>query len=387
MALQWLHSRLAYTQLQTDQAISSALLSKRRPSLTLKQLKLATLTVFGLLLWVVVVCSRDQDVVTESRPSAPQHDRPPDAKSTDWSRFAYVQYVTDKHYLCNSVMFFERLQHFQSKADRVIMYPSDMLVSPLDTEGTSDEAKLLILAREKYDVKLAPISIQRRTGADPTWAESFTKLLAFNQTKYERVLSIDSDSTLLQHMDELFFLPPAPVAMPRAYWLYPEKQILSSQFMLIQPSEIEFSRIMSKIDDAAKDDYDMEIVNQLYKDNALILPHRPYDLLTAEFRMDHHQWYLGNDQEVWDPVAVYNEAKLVHFSDWPLPKPWLGFPENLVREKEPKCVLVDGVEDCSAKDIWHDIYKDFRERRTRVCDTTSPETPKNARSRRRPHRN
>lgn len=31
-----------------------------------------------------------------------------------------------------------------------------------------------------------------------TWAESYTKLLAFNQTQYDRVLSLDSDSTVLQ---------------------------------------------------------------------------------------------------------------------------------------------------------------------------------------------
>ena len=31
-----------------------------------------------------------------------------------------------------------------------------------------------------------------------TWTESYTKLLAFNQTQYDRVLSLDSDSTVLQ---------------------------------------------------------------------------------------------------------------------------------------------------------------------------------------------
>lgn len=30
------------------------------------------------------------------------------------------------------------------------------------------------------------------------WAASYTKLLAFNQTEYDRVLNLDSDATLLQ---------------------------------------------------------------------------------------------------------------------------------------------------------------------------------------------
>ncbi|TDZ15070.1 Glucose N-acetyltransferase 1 [Colletotrichum orbiculare MAFF 240422] len=263
-----------------------------------------------------------------------------------------------------------------------------MLVDPgVDLHDvTSDNVKLLILARDKYNVKLVPISIQHRAGADPTWADSFTKLLAFNQTRYGRVLSIDSDTTLLNHMDELFSLPPTPVAMPRAYWLYPDQEILSSQVMLVQPSQVEFSRITSKIDNAGRNDYDMEIVNQLYKDSAMILPHRPYDLLTAEFGNDSHQWYLGSDQESWDPVAIYNEAKLVHFSDWPLPKPWLESPAHLVQEREPKCVKVNGVENCAARDIWQGIYQDFRERRKRVCDTTPPDAPENASSRRRSRR-
>ena len=34
--------------------------------------------------------------------------------------------------------------------------------------------------------------------AELTWAESYTKLLAFNQTQYERVLVLDSDATLLK---------------------------------------------------------------------------------------------------------------------------------------------------------------------------------------------
>lgn len=197
-----------------------------------------------------------------------------------------------------------------------------------------------------------------------TWADSFTKLLAFNQTQYDRVLSIDSDSLLLKDMDELFLMPPAPVAMPRAYWLWPDSEVLSSQVVLIEPSATEFARIIEKIDAASKDDYDMEIVNYLYRDSALVLPHRRYDLLTGEFRGEGHSKYLGSDVEVWDPVAAYNEAKLVHFSDWPLPKPWLYTPEEDRLELQPNCtVAADGAEECSARTIWNSFYTDFKSKR------------------------
>ncbi|OLN97881.1 Glucose N-acetyltransferase 1-like protein 1 [Colletotrichum chlorophyti] len=258
-------------------------------------------------------------------------------------------------------MFFERLDHLQSRAARVMMYPSQMF-DPLATDNT-DDATLLIRARDTYGVKLVPITVQHREGSDPTWADSFTKLLAFNQTGYDRVISIDSDSTLLQNVDELFFLPQTPVAMPRAYWLYPEKQILSSQIMVVQPSADEFSRIMAKIDSAGKDDYDMEIVNDLYRDSALVLPHRPYDLLTRVFGGDHPDYYLGNDKEVWDSIAIFNEAKLLHFSDWPMNKPWLESSEALIKQREPKCVMKNAVEDCTTRDLWHSFYTDFKTRR------------------------
>ncbi|KAI1259764.1 glucose N-acetyltransferase [Xylariaceae sp. FL1019] len=288
--------------------------------------------------------------------------------SINWSRYAYTQYVTNAAYLCNSVMIFETLYRLGAKADRVMMYP-DSMMDPAETDPSSSEAKLLVKARDQYKVKLVPVSVQRRNGGDATWAESFTKLLAFNQTQYQRVLNVDSDATILQPMDELFLMPPCPIAMPRAYWLFPENKILSSQLMLVQPSQVEFDRIMKQVESSGRDDYDMEIVNQLYADSAMILPHRPYDLLTGEFRGDKHEKYLGTDREEWDPVAVFNEAKYLHFSDWPVPKPWISMAESMRTANQPACQTRNGQEDCSERELWNGFYKDFTDRRMTVCNT------------------
>ncbi|KAM0232542.1 hypothetical protein ACHAPO_007699 [Fusarium lateritium] len=261
-----------------------------------------------------------------------------DVDDVDWSRFAYIQYVTNEDYLCNSVMIFEQLHRLGSKADRLLMYPKEML-EPDATYSSKRGGQLLIRARDEYNVTLQPIEIQHRDGQDETWADSFTKLLAFNQTQYHRVLSLDSDSMVLQHMDELFQLPPCPVAMPRAYWLYnenPPKRILSSQVMLIEPDDVEFERIVQKMNSIGPNDYDMEIVNSLYLDSALILPHRKYDMLTAEFRNKDHTAYLGSEREKWDPTLVLSEAKFVHFSDWPVPKPWIHDVETRLKN-QPDC--------------------------------------------------
>jgi hypothetical protein len=164
-------------------------------------------------------------------------------------------------------------------------------------------------------------------------------------------------------MDELFLLPSCPVAMPRAYWL--QDPYLSSQLILIEPSVEEFARVKEAIDSAKGNDFDMEIMNNLYGKDCMVLPHRPYDLLTGEFRSQgQHSSYLGNEYEVWDPRKMFEEAKFLHFSDWPMPKPWLSASISVQNEALPKCETgVDGKENCVARDMWLSFYSDFKQRR------------------------
>jgi hypothetical protein len=165
-------------------------------------------------------------------------------------------------------------------------------------------------------------------------------------------------------MDELFLLPPCPVAMPRAYWIK-TPPTLSSQLVLITPSTAEFSRIEHEIKTAEANEFDMEIVNTLYGDSALVLPHRPYNLLTGEFRhLENHTEYLGSATEVWDPKKALEEAKFLHFSDWPVPKPWLDGTRSR-NELMPGCLPAQngGKEDCTQRDMWLGFYKEFAERR------------------------
>ncbi|PYH84187.1 nucleotide-diphospho-sugar transferase [Aspergillus uvarum CBS 121591] len=271
-------------------------------------------------------------------------------RDIDWSRFAYVQYATNTAYLCNSVMMFERLHQLQSQPDRVLMYPSC-----LDPEMDSIEGELLRKMQAHYRARLVPIDVQSRISSDVTWAESSTKLLAFNQTQYARVLSLDSDGTILQAMDELFLLPPAPVAMPRAYWLGFEHRLLTSA---------------ERIQGAGQSDYDMEILNDLYKDRAMVLPHRPYILLTGEFRARLHTNYLGGHPHTsWNPDLVLSEAKFRHFSDWPVSKPWLKTPDTVMDQEQPACnnATQTGRPDCRSRELWLGFYQDFAQRRQRLC--------------------
>lgn len=168
-------------------------------------------------------------------------------------------------------------------------------------------------------------------------------------------------------MDELFLLPTAPVAMPRAYWL--DDHILSSQLVLVEPSEFEFNRIQDAFNSRGGSDFDMEIVNNLYGDSCFIIPHRRYDLLTGEFKNPDHHKYLGSKEEKWNANKIFEETKFVHFSDWPFPKPWLPATDALREANQPKCTTDEnGLQDCSDQQRWLWFYQDFHDRRQRVCD-------------------
>lgn len=86
--------------------------------------------------------------------------------AVDWSRFAYTQYATDAPYLCNSVMLFEILHRLGSKADRLLMYPSDFKMSAAGTDDESKESFLLRRARDEYNVKLQPIQVVSKSSSD-----------------------------------------------------------------------------------------------------------------------------------------------------------------------------------------------------------------------------
>jgi hypothetical protein len=207
-----------------------------------------------------------------------------------------------------------------------------------------------------------------------TWSDSYTKLLIFNLTQYERVLHLDSDSTILEPMDELFMLPNSPIAMPKAYWFDDERRdLFTTGVMLVQPSTEAFSRIMEAVKNARKDEYDMEIINGLYGHAAEVIPHRPYILISGEFRAEDHGKYLrGNDEshrgvgeteEEWNATDIFNEAKFVHFSDWPVAKPWRENSRTLMDVHGPGCGRRAGVNDCEGKAVWDWLYGDFAARR------------------------
>lgn len=108
--------------------------------------------------------------------------------------------------------------------------------------------------------------------------------------------------------------------MPRAYWTNTSR--LGSHLVLIQPSALEFERVLRATDRVRKGEYDMEVLNKLYRDVTLVIPHRPNAMISGELRgkTNQHHAYLSDETQTWDLQRELKLAKYVHFSDWPLPK-------------------------------------------------------------------
>ena len=203
--------------------------------------------------------------------------------------------------------------------------------------------------------------------------------------------------------------------MPRAYWTqqtplldpdYPlqnstiipqEKTLLSPHLIVLEPSEREGARLSAALDTVSSSpedrNLDSVILNRLYKETAMVLPHRGYGLRTGELRRtaDDHSAYLGLSSispgpavvdlpsERWNADRILREASLIQFAgDDPLPAPWLRCPINIYREIRPKCAFMDGTaseQQCEAREIWRNVYDDFRKRRKDICGFLSVTAP------------
>lgn len=311
----------------------------------------------------------------------------------DWSKFAYSQYTTDTHSLCNALMVFESLHKTGSQADRVLLYPQQWV-------GNHDVNRALMhVAEKRFKVKLQPIEMLSADGKAEApgtldkpsdWNLSLTKLRVFDLIQYDRILHLDSDITLMKHMDELFTLPKTPIAMPRSHWSdgEPSTWSLTSLIMLLEPNTNEIPAMMQTLrqwqtrpENAKSKRHDTDLLTHRFGSSAMVLPNRPYTLSTAEFRKQDHRTYLGyrnanklDSRARWDPDKALKEAKLVHFNDSPLPPPWIMWPISGLVEIQPDC----GGEDsgtCREREIWKNLYQDFRKRRKNLCKILSVPAP------------
>ncbi|KAK4173289.1 family 8 putative glycosyltransferase [Triangularia setosa] len=283
---------------------------------------------------------------------------------------------------------FSRLKEFGARHQMALIYPDTW-----DDEGKSSMSakrnRIINTIRTDYPhINLHPSPVLRLPDNDPTWGDSITKFHAFSLVNYTRVLAFDSDTLVLNNMDHYFEAPRASLAVPRAYWLGDlrnmsitiNEQILGSHVMLLEPNTRRYERIVREAMESGE--FDMEVVNRLFKGSAMILPHRGLALLSGEFRTKDHSRYLvgdGEDGEQWDAIEEVKRSFLVHFSDWPLPKPWMRHSDQQWRDALPSCEEGETKRrrkrggrgrdggDCPDRVVWRGFYEEYNREREAKC--------------------
>ncbi|TID25582.1 hypothetical protein CANINC_002882 [Pichia inconspicua] len=299
--------------------------------------------------------------------------------AVDWTRLAYVFYATDPDRLIPIIINVTQLRKLETKAQINVICSFD-----IDSGDRELTKRMLVLEQDNVQITHVKPLISKFNKDQKYWRDSFTKLYAFNLTQYARVIFMDADAIVLRLMDHLFFIPPALLASTINYLDFKDTPIpssngnddttdppptpleyvlavndlykkliveeynfdaayfwklynelpsmefavdsladlrLASYFMVIQPNTRAFEWLLSAVESKKPEEYDMEIVNNVWKlsdvinknvfvtretSNSnnwlkhdkipalLILPHNPYGLVSGEFRHDlfQHAAYL-----------------------------------------------------------------------------------------------
>ena len=150
---------------------------------------------------------------------------------------------------------------------------------------------------------------------DGYYEDGLLKLISFRLHQYiptiQRALFLDSDQLILQPLDHLFSLPKTDIIAPRAYWTG-DPAAVTSAMMLIQPSDRLWSKVEAAIDHLESYKYDMDIINDLFKNTAMILP-GSYCTLNSHWELNElPNWWQGMEQQdLVQGTAFSNEQQTI----------------------------------------------------------------------------
>lgn len=188
------------------------------------------------------------------------------------------------------------------------------------------------------------------------------------------------------------------------------EKFFATHIMVVKPKKQIYNNILQYVNNpwyyrfihpnkcSKSNDYDMEIINKFIDDdlhkgnlNFGIIDHKTYGVLTGEFREDDHSRFMADpqflpfidpriDTQAWDPLKVIYNTKLIHFSDEPIPKPWLQennfdhyntfkiyCSQNFNNSKFEQEYPVNKprlTHDCNSVNIWNWIREEFKTSRT-----------------------
>lgn len=252
-----------------------------------------------------------------------------------------------------------------------MLYPSNWDLEERVDGGLTPTAYLLQRAQKDYYVKLRPLdALVLDTTEENIWAGPYTKFLGFNLTEFNRVVAIAAGSVVKYNLDELFLIPAAPIAMPHVYWGSQDGWQFSPQLTIMTPSSDSFSRLTDAIKVSPVGEYDISVLEKVFHGQIIRIPQRPFALLSGELRRKSHDHYIGNAfPRIWNPYNILHKARILYFSDDPIPKPWYTASQDLLNRYMPSCEESEGfgASNCEDRQVWLRLYSDYAEWRKAVC--------------------
>lgn len=366
--------------------------SSKQPATRLRTRRSLFLALAGVTLLVVIL------IYFARRPS----------ESINWRRRAIVAIATDQHSLCNALMLFAALHAAKSRPHRVLVYPEKW---DLDIAGPRDRtSQLLVKAQYKLRVQLRPVEMfkHRRNrqgkgrsmsqstgesgnekpgdwawwdtdGGEGMWDSSVNVVKVWELAWYDRLLVVGGDVMVKEgagsEVDALFDLDDSDSDNNLFV-----KEVGSSDFtdaaFILTPGMDKANRLRDLAGDVAMafenatmpgDSIGHEVLRLGLASDTIVLPRQKYILSTSDLQ-----------RVVPEQLQSLLIQPLVHFSDPPLPKPWVMWPNSLMMQVRPKCVVEPDTpheSGCEAREMWMKLYDDYRKRRRDVCGLLSVPAP------------
>jgi hypothetical protein len=229
---------------------------------------------------------------------------------TGKNRYAYVFYATCDRYAVGVLVFVHLLKRVGLRND------IDLVLLHLPVS-----CYLLVRLRE-MGVSTRRVATELLHIRGGYYRDCLIKLKALGLTEYERVVFVDADAMPLRSLDFLFSLPfDEPIAAPSAYWV--RQPYWTTCLFVAKPSVELWKRVACHFGAAPeKDFYDMDIVNEEFRNEIRTLP-ADVVCLNSEWEDAERAGALGEFDVTFANMAV------VHFSA--LGKPWSYSPKQVRR--------------------------------------------------------
>ncbi|OQR99437.1 hypothetical protein ACHHYP_06163 [Achlya hypogyna] len=325
------------------------------PRAGMSRVKLLLVAMLTLLVAVeVVALAREASWVPKvtPAPTVPAHTRPAashipgyhgwqplPALAADDRKLAYFFYATDDGQACNALIAAKKLRKLGTPAhiDIVAMVIDE--VTNVTRQHLADGGMVVL-----------PVAPWRLFEDHGLYRDSLTKLRIFQETGYDRLVYIDSDTVIMRNLDELFNLPHAMFWAPRAYWLENIQPFITSVLLVVDPRNELFEYLEGAIARQPEVQYDMDILNIEWKHQAGILPSE-YVVLTTHLQEDTEKYLFGfrSFEERVNHTYIHHFSRSDQYG-----KPWQMDIDKI--ERRPNIIP-----------LFYDLYEEFWAGRRQYC--------------------